>query len=1106
MAERANKGKLRGRLSLSRTKKTDNVVKVGTAARGATTSPITSFFSSKPPPKLACPLCGQLVPRFKINEHIDLQCQNFERGDSTVGSASNSVISSTQLSPRRSLPESPAEDRKVEEAGEKGKETKTSPYFKKNNFQQAPREINSKTVVRTIDLGSLSSKLSRKFHKAPERKETVDELDETLNSSQKENLLIQSLEDKKEDLPVRSTSVVCVAAVEDPSHSEKQHKFENKASKSDTVQKQVTPKPHSSPSKPANNSQQAPREINSKTVVRTIDRESLSSKLAGNFHKASERKETVDELDETLNSSQKENLLIQSLEDEKEGMTRRSTSVTCAATVQDPSHSKKQHKFENKASKSDTVQKQVAPKPHSSPSKPAKRKSKSSISKAASFKKKAKLEKKSSEGKAGTTDLDQHETVVALSACDQPLNLEETCEEKVAVVSGDLLPVFGADSITSEQSSTTASPHLPYYLRNFKTVLHAVLENEDDRELFNQDDLSFIRAFENLSVMGQKLYVRLFQRKLKWLQVNKLDYEEICSDLGPISQELVQSGFLETENDLEDLGEALDLLPAPELKALAKTFHLGNSATQKQQVVDGLLRLSKQKSLFTLTTAQNSVGAVILKRAKQLAGSCVRLCRGPRAVFSRVLLLFSLTDTVEEEEMAAGGQSQLYTILLVNSGRLAFPDYTVQRVAKVFQDREDLIRYEASMRALQEVILAMQGGQWETAMELYAAAKSQWLVLKKNNDLSHQEKLPVFLRCFTAGWAYTRILSRGVEILQRLRRYEEAVEELRSLLLQSVYCPDSRGRWWDRLALNVHQHLKSPEQAICAIRDGLSDPLVRTGHKLALHHRAVRMKESASCKKYRLQLRDLPTVQVQDVKHVTIRGQLFPHEGGMGKSKFLLPANEEGAHSTVICSVEELSLAHYRQQGFDQGIHGEGSTFSTLFALLLWDIIFMDSIPDVFRNPYQTCPLDFYTDCFYENRKDAIESRVQLLCEASVETLQNMLEDVWNSQEGKVCSLVSWERFSSLQQAQSLVACLGGAFLGGVIARMAKDYRHCRGGLPDLVVWNSSNNSYKLVEVKGPNDRLSHKQQIWLDELQKLGADVEVCHVTATGARGARLE
>lgn len=55
---------------------------------------------------------------------------------------------------------------------------------------------------------------------------------------------------------------------------------------------------------------------------------------------------------------------------------------------------------------------------------------------------------------------------------------------------------------------------------------------------------------------------------------------------------------------------------------------------------------------------------------------------------------------------------------------------------------------------------------------------------------------------------------------------------------------------------------------------------------------------------------------------VKIRGQLFPHEGGMGKSRFLIPVNgegEEGADATVICSVEELSLAHYRQQGFDQG-------------------------------------------------------------------------------------------------------------------------------------------------------------------------------------------
>ncbi|KAJ4937878.1 hypothetical protein JOQ06_002508 [Pogonophryne albipinna] len=1004
MTERANKVTPRGSLSLSKSKKKGNV-KAGISASPATaTPPISSFFSSQPPPKLACPLCGQLVPRFKINEHIDLQCQNFERGDSNAASASNTVVPSKQLSPIRNPPKSL---KLVPKNEEEIKGTKTSPYLKKNESQQAPLELRSKSVVRTIDLGSLSSKLSMKGHKSPKRTKTGDKR-----------------------APIDPEKAIC-----------------------------------SSP--------------------------------------------------ETLSSSQKEN--IQTLEAEPDGVTvidLTDTSNDSPTAVEDISCSDKGRNPERKAPKSEKV---VTLKQLSSSSKESKlskrKKGTPSTGSASGLRKKAKYEGSSvepeevfsSDIKAAMTDTDQTKTEgPSTTTCDPLLTSEETND---AAIKSDTQSESITESIPSDQAVDPL--RLPYYLRNFLTVLQAVLENEDDRSLFNQDDMSLIHAFKKLSAMGQKLYVRLFQRKLKWLQVNKLDYEEICSDLGPVAQELVQAGFLQSERDLQDLGETLDLLPAPDLKSLAKTFHLGNSGTQKQQLVDGLLRLSRQKSLFSLSAAQNNIGAVILKRAKQLASSCVRLCHGARAVFSRILLLFSLTDTLEDEETAAGGQSQLFTILLVNSGRLAFPDYTVQRSAKVFQDREDLIRYEASMRTLQEVVSAMQGGQWEEAMELYTAAKSVWKELRTNHDLSHEEELPVFLRSFTTGWAYTRVLTRGVEISQRLRCYEEAVEELQSLLSQSVYCPDSRGRWWDRLALNLHQHLKKPEQAICAIRDGMSDPLVRTGHKLSLHQRAVRMKESASLKKLRLQMNDMPTIQVEDVTHVTIRGQLFPHEGGMGKSMFLLPAIGDGGESadaTIICSVEDLSLAHYHQQGFDQGIHGEGSTFSTLFGLLLWDIIFMEGIPDVFRNPYQTCPLDLYTDCFYENRKEAIDCRVQLLSEASVETLHDMLAEVWTSHEGKVCSLVNWERFSSLQQAQSLVSCMRGAFLGGVIKRMSKDYRHCRGGLPDLVVWNTSNNTYKLVEVKGPSDRLSQKQQIWLDELQKLGADVEVCHVTATGARGARLE
>lgn len=66
----------------------------------------------------------------------------------------------------------------------------------------------------------------------------------------------------------------------------------------------------------------------------------------------------------------------------------------------------------------------------------------------------------------------------------------------------------------------------------------------------------------------------------------------------------------------------------------------------------------------------------------------------------------------------------------------------------------------------------------------------------------------------------------------------------------------------------------------------------------------------------------------------------------------------------------------------------------------------------------QAFPLDLYTDSFYENRRDAIECRLQLLQESSIETLHSLMADVWNEHLGEAAALVSWERFSSLQQAQ----------------------------------------------------------------------------------------
>lgn len=47
-------------------------------------------------------------------------------------------------------------------------------------------------------------------------------------------------------------------------------------------------------------------------------------------------------------------------------------------------------------------------------------------------------------------------------------------------------------------------------------------------------------------------------------------------------------------------------------------------------------------------------------------------------------------------------------------------------------------RYETSMRALQDLVLAMQAGQWAEAMDLYSAARSVWQELRKSHDLRWQ--------------------------------------------------------------------------------------------------------------------------------------------------------------------------------------------------------------------------------------------------------------------------------------------------------------------------------------------------------------------------------
>ncbi|KAF9321982.1 hypothetical protein BG003_009301 [Podila horticola] len=96
------------------------------------------------------------------------------------------------------------------------------------------------------------------------------------------------------------------------------------------------------------------------------------------------------------------------------------------------------------------------------------------------------------------------------------------------------------------------------------------------------------------------------------------------------------------------------------------------------------------------------------------------------------------------------------------------------------------------------------------------------------------------------------------------------------------------------------------------------------------------------------------------------------------------------------------------------------------------------------------------------------------------------------------CVGVNWtfEKEELLQIAE----CIGAHALSEICKVMAQEYRQRCSGMPDLCCWNYDKKLVKFVEVKGPGDRLSSKQQVWIDLLTSLNVDIELCVVQVSKA------
>ncbi|KAH9680763.1 Fanconi-associated nuclease 1-like [Citrus sinensis] len=429
------------------------------------------------------------------------------------------------------------------------------------------------------------------------------------------------------------------------------------------------------------------------------------------------------------------------------------------------------------------------------------------------------------------------------------------------------------------------------------------------------------------------------------------------------------------------------------------------------------------------------------------------------------------------------GEQDLSAFLLVDLGIVKYPTYNCIIAEQIFSGLCDLLAYEEAIELAQIMDQSLDENNIELVLRCIMIAESRMSSSSCKAVQSITSELAnTFHSCFSASWVYSKVVLLGISFLEREQRFNDAINLLRRLL-SCFTCDSRRGYWTLRLSIDL-EHMGCPSESLSVAEGGLLDSWVRAGSRVALQRRVLRLGKPPR----RWKIPSFSESIKRKITEIHVQGRPLNCEIGM-KSWFY---GEDGEK----CGVEQLALQYYAGEGGGwHGVHTESGIWLTIFGLLMWDILFSD-VPDVFRSRFQNAPLDLATDSFYIVRKNLIESQLQKIYDGMAEEI---LITSWESHVGTVCRGVNWDRHS-LSELRAAVTCIGGPCLAHLCRHLAQDYGSWSSGMPDLLIWrfhSEYRGEAKLVEVKGPRDRLSEQQRAWLLLLMDCGFKVEVCKVSA---------
>ncbi|XKE45933.1 VRR-NUC domain-containing protein [Halomonas organivorans] len=172
----------------------------------------------------------------------------------------------------------------------------------------------------------------------------------------------------------------------------------------------------------------------------------------------------------------------------------------------------------------------------------------------------------------------------------------------------------------------------------------------------------------------------------------------------------------------------------------------------------------------------------------------------------------------------------------------------------------------------------------------------------------------------------------------------------------------------------------------------------------------------------------------------------------------------------------------------------ENTLIGGLFGLLCWDAVFAP-LPGAFFHPFHSGPADLGREDFVARRRGLFEA---CLAELDDGRYRESIRARWRTKQGLASPFVHWGVLDELLLERALAA-IPPAHLRACFERLLEAPRVNRAGLPDLIQFlpaaGPGEPAYRLIEVKGPGDRLQDNQRRWLARFQAHGIPVAVCHV-----------